>query len=191
MVHYEPNAPVKEARELYFSANGLGDGGYDEPWVHVQFGPLPIRFPNTPARVRSVRLHDLHHLITGFHTDLAGEAEIAAWEIASSCRDHYAAWLLNLLAMAYGLWLCPRRLARAFFCGRQSANLYHRDFAPDLLELTVSQLRQQVSLPTGPVKASMGDRLALGIWSLVATGLGLGIIAVILSPIALLYRLFA
>ena len=186
MVIYDPQAKVKEARRIYFEANDLGEGGYEDPWVHVQFGPIPIRFPNSPARVRSVRLHDLHHLITDFHTDLAGEAEIGAWEIASGCVDHYAAWVLNLMAMAYGLWLCPRRLAQAFFRGRRSTNLYHRDFAPDLLELTVAELRQRVSIPPETVVPTLSDRVALIGWAGVATTLGLAITALLLSPFAVL-----
>jgi ubiquinone biosynthesis protein Coq4 len=39
-----------------------------------------------------VRLHDLHHLVTGYPTDWKGELEISAWEIAGSCRGYVAAW---------------------------------------------------------------------------------------------------
>ena len=64
---------IRDARAQYFAENGFGDGGYTATWVKVQAGPLPIYFPNTAARVRAVRLHDLHHVVTGYDTMWTGE----------------------------------------------------------------------------------------------------------------------
>ena len=75
---------LREARARYFRENGFGeDGGYAKRWVEVQLGPIPFAFPNTQARVRAVLTHDLHHVVTGYATDLVGEAEIAAWVAAA------------------------------------------------------------------------------------------------------------
>jgi hypothetical protein len=77
MVIYSDATPVRQARAEYFRANGFGDdGGYDARWVKVKLGAVPLWFPNTDARRRAVRLHDLHHLATGYETSLVGEAEI-------------------------------------------------------------------------------------------------------------------
>jgi hypothetical protein len=77
MVIYSDATPVRQARAEYFRANGFGDdGGYDAQWVKVKLGAVPLWFPNTDARRRAVRLHDLHHLATGYETSLVGEAEI-------------------------------------------------------------------------------------------------------------------
>jgi NADPH:quinone reductase-like Zn-dependent oxidoreductase len=37
-----------------------------------------------------VKLHDIHHVLTGYDTTWRGKAEIGAWEIASGCGRHYA-----------------------------------------------------------------------------------------------------
>src|SRR6185369_8652618 len=120
VARYADSLTLLEARRQYFDANGFGEGGYDAKWVSVKIGPVPFAFPNTPQRVRSVRLHDLHHVVTDYDTDMTGEAEIGAWEIASNCRDHWAAWLLNLFALGMGLFISPARMWRAFVRGRRS-----------------------------------------------------------------------
>lgn len=110
---------LREAREEYFVRNGLEGRGYGDRWVRFRIGSIPFVFPNSDERRRSVRLHDLHHVVTGYRTTWAGEAEIGGWEIASGCADHYAAWVFNLSAVAIGLVIAPRlecgRLVRRSF----------------------------------------------------------------------------
>ena len=92
MAHYDDDLTLRDARRIYFDANGFGaDGGYHDAWVRFDLGPLPVAFPNTPSRVRAVRFHDLHHIATGYETTTVGEGEIAAWELGGGCADHYAA----------------------------------------------------------------------------------------------------
>jgi hypothetical protein len=110
MPRYADSLTIRAARTQYFAENNFGDGGYTATWVKVQAGPVPFYFLNTAARVRAVRFHDLHHVATDYDTTLTGEAEIGAWEIASGCADQYAAWHLNLQAMAIGLVIAPRGL---------------------------------------------------------------------------------
>ena len=74
MPHYDAALTLREARGRYFAANGLGEGGYDDKWVRLAVGPLRFAFPNTAGRVRAVRYHDLHHVVTGYATDWTGEA---------------------------------------------------------------------------------------------------------------------
>jgi hypothetical protein len=145
-VCYDPTATMRTARARYFEANAFGaDGGYSAKWVDVKLGPVPFPFPNTPSRVRAVRYHDLHHVLTGYDTDIAGEFEISAWEIAAGCRTYVAAWVLNLSGMVGGLVRCPRRTFRAFVRGRRSQSLYARDYEA-LLDRTVAEVRREVSL---------------------------------------------
>ena len=87
----DDNATVFAHREEYFLKNGFSEEGYSEAWVRVQLGPIPVWIPNTSGRKRIVPLHDLHHLLTGFETNLVGEGEIGAWELASGCRFHIPA----------------------------------------------------------------------------------------------------
>lgn len=142
---------VREARARYFAENGLGDGGYDDRFVVLRVAGLPaLAFPNTKQRVRSVRIHDVHHVLTGYATSWRGEAEIAAWELASGCRDHWAAWLLNLSAAAIGLFIAPRAVWRAFRRGRASRNLYEREWDDGILERSVAELRCELGLDGAP-----------------------------------------
>jgi ubiquinone biosynthesis protein Coq4 len=103
-------------------------------------------FPNTSARRRAVRLHDIHHVLTEYETTWAGEAEIAAWELASGCGRYWAAWILDLEAMAVGLLIAPRRVLAAFRRGRKSDNLYRGTWSDELLDERVGDLRRRLHL---------------------------------------------
>src|SRR5262245_38822686 len=136
MAWYLSPLTLRDARSDYFRVAGfLPDGGYADEWVRLKFGRGHIAFPNTAGRVRAVKLHDLHHVLTGYDTTWSGEAEIAAWEIASGCADHYPAWILNLGAFAVGLVIAPKRTFVAFVRGRRSKNLYRTEFSDALLIL--------------------------------------------------------
>ena len=188
MPRYDDSLTLRDARRVYFDANGFGDGGYDKKWVHVKIGPLPFAFPNTPQRVRSVRLHDLHHVVTDYDTDMTGEAEIGAWEIASNCRDHWAAWVLNLFALGMGLFISPPRMWRAFVRGRHSRNLYEREFDEAMLAGTVRELRSRLELNGEAGGGSAGDGVLFAAWSLAALlMLGLGV-AIFLAPLYFVFR---
>jgi hypothetical protein len=58
--------------------------------VKLNSGRLKLAFPNTQARIRAVRYHDLHHVVTDYETNWKGESEIGAWEVATGCRDFMA-----------------------------------------------------------------------------------------------------
>lgn len=133
---------MREARREYFAANRFGDdGGYGSAWVDFELGGVPFPFPNTPARVRAVRYHDLHHVLTGYATDFVGELEISGWEIGAGCGAFVAAWVLNLAGMGAGVLRAPRRTFTAFVRGRRSRSLYGRAFEP-LLDQEVGALRR-------------------------------------------------
>jgi hypothetical protein len=180
---------VREARARYFASNGFGDGGYDAKWVKLSLGPVPFAFPNSAARVRAVRLHDLHHVATGYDTSLLGEAEIGAWEIGGSCRGFVAAWILNLYAMVLGFWISPPGVFRAFVRGRHSRNLYGGAWDEALLERRVGELRRQLGLLAPPIAATPADLAAFVGWSLAALALALATTALVLAPLAWLVQL--
>jgi ubiquinone biosynthesis protein COQ4 len=146
-VHYSDSSPLRHARAEYFRENAFGeDGGYGQRWVKVKLGLVPIWFLNTDGRRRAVRLHDLHHIATGYDTSLVGEAEIGAWELATGCADYYAAWLLNAAAVTMGVFLAPRRVWHAFERGRGCTNLYRVGFEDRWLDETVGALRERLGL---------------------------------------------
>jgi hypothetical protein len=147
-VHYDPNMSVLSARTRYFVENQFGeDGGYNDRWVILaKLGPLKLGFPNTAGRIRAVRRHDLHHLVTGYDTDFIGEAEIAAWELGSGCANFRAAWVLNHLALPIGMLRAPARMARAFARGCNSKNLYAEPFTDALLHERLGAMRDRLGV---------------------------------------------
>ncbi len=137
---------LRAARDRYFAENGFDERSYASAWVRLEAGPVPLFFPNTGARVRAVRFHDLHHALTGYGTSWTGEAEIGAWEIASGCGRHWIAYLLNLQAMAIGLFLSPRRVWEAFRRGRHSGNFYRCEFEGIDLDRPADAYREALGL---------------------------------------------
>lgn len=138
---YAPDMTMRTARDRYFEANGFGaDGGYNELWVDFKLGPVPMPFPNTPGRVRAVKFHDLHHVLTGYETDTRGEFEISAWEIGAGCKNMVTAWVINSGGMVAGILSAPRRTFDAFVRGRRSRTLYGEAFEP-LLDEKVGDMR--------------------------------------------------
>jgi hypothetical protein len=123
---------------------------------------LALPLPNTASRVRAVRVHDLHHIATGYRTTWRGEAEIGAWELAGGCGDYYPAWLLNLYSFAIGLVIAPRRLWQAFLSGRRCRNLYAGELREsEWLGKTVGEFRSSLRLTGGDKEAPREeDRLA-------------------------------
>jgi hypothetical protein len=105
---------MRTARAAYYRDNDFGDDGGDAlTWVPIKLWKLTLKIPNSDGRRRAVRIHDLHHVVTGYATDLRGEAEIGAWELASGCLRWPAATVLNSFALAIGTALspCPSRCA--------------------------------------------------------------------------------
>lgn len=96
-----------------------------------------------------VPLHDLHHVLTGYGTDVLGEAEIGAWELVSGCTSFFL-WWINASAVAVGLMLNPRRVARAGIKAVGHRSLYRHGIAyASLLQMTVGQLRAELGMPEG------------------------------------------
>ncbi len=163
---------LREARAEYFQRNGFPpDGGYQESWVKLKLGPVPIAFPNTSARKRAVPYHDLHHVVTGYDTDLLGEAEIGAWEIASSCRGFGAALYLDLQVMGFVVLAKPREVFRAFLRGRKTENLYGAPFDDALLAKPVSDVQRELGLDREIPAATASDYAAFAGWSVLSVGM--------------------
>ena len=153
----------------HFEANHFGaDGGYGARWVAIKVGPLPFWFPNTQARVKAVRFHDLHHIVTGYRTDFPGETEISAWELATGCASHPAALVLNLAGLGAGLFFQPRTLLCAFARGRRTRNLYRHPYDAALLGTPVGVLRRELGLEGPAPEPTRADALAFAAWAVPA-----------------------
>ena len=184
---YDESATVGQARELYFAANDLGESGYSDRWVRLRLaGRTIIMFPNSAARVRSIRLHDIHHVVAGYDTSWTGEAEVAAWEIGGGCADHGAAWLLNMSALAIGAVIAPVRTLAAFARGRRSRTLYSGEFVPALLAESLGALRRRLELPSKGSSPAATDLALFGLWVPVSMAALVGSYALLLWPLVVL-----
>jgi hypothetical protein len=184
---YHPELTLREARTLYFALNNFGDdGGYNDKWVKIKFGPVPIFFPNISSRASAARYHDLHHILNEYETTLTGEAEIAAWEVATGELPNLSGWFLDLGGFAYGLLLCPRKLYRAFLRGRRSKSLYPLPFTEELLSRKVGEVREALNLNQGTAAARPVDRLAFLKWAIVSGAVSLSVGTLIWTPMTAL-----
>ena len=137
---------LRVALARHYVASGFEEPSVERRWVTFKVGFVPLAFPNSRARVRAVRLHDLHHLATGYGTDLRGEGEQSAWELAAGCHHHWFAWGINLFGAAVGFLVAPRRTVRAFRRGRRCTTLYDGEFHEALLDGSVKDLRLRLNL---------------------------------------------
>jgi hypothetical protein len=153
-----PTLSVREALSLYLGENGFDTASYTAPTFEFEAFGRRYTLPNSPERRRAVPLHDLHHMATGYGTDLVGEAEIGAWELVGGCRTP-TVYLLNLLAMSGGLLLAPLRTLRALRDARGARALYRHDHDYDaLLDLSLGELRARLGIPVDGL-ASRPQRL--------------------------------
>lgn len=165
------------ARAAYYERNQFGaDGGDALAWVPVQMFGLTLKIPNSDGRRRAVRFHDLHHVLTGYGTDLRGEAEIGAWELASGCLRWPAATVLNLFALGVGLLLAPGRLVRAWARGRHTRNLYREAGVDHLLQRRVTDVRSELGLAAAAPRPRFRDLAAV-------VSLALPMLAVMAAPL--------
>jgi hypothetical protein len=182
----DDDATIRSALQQHRADLGIAaDGGVDDRWVVMKLGPVPLPFPNTPARRRVVDLHDVHHLLSGFHTDNPGEGEISAWELGSGgCGRYLAAWGLDLAGlMLIVVW--PRRVFSAFRSGRRTRNGYRYDFEA-LEQKTLGQVRRElVRPPRGAFASLTSDLLWLGVMLLAAipTGVALFLLVLVSTPV--------
>ena len=138
---------VRSARDLFLMRNGFSMASYGAAFVEIPLGPITARIPNTEGRKAVVPWHDLHHVITGYGTDLIGEAEIGMWELRAGCTT-VAAYVLNTMAVALGLLLAPKRVARAFQRARGAQSLYRQQLDyDDVLDVSVAALRRMAAVP--------------------------------------------
>ena len=139
---------MQQAREAYFQRSGFDGRTYTDKWARYRVGRLfTVLIPNTQARIRAAKLHDLHHIATDYETSWIGEAEVSAWELASGgCGRHRIVWLFDTAALLLGCLISPKRVIRAFRRGTFSQNLYQQEFSEAMLAQTVGSLRSSLRI---------------------------------------------
>jgi hypothetical protein len=142
---------VRVGRDAYLAENGFTLEAYDAKWTPASLFGLSFSVPNTPTHRRAIMWHDLHHVATGYGTDLAGEAEISAWELRRGLAglDLYVSAIVVTAALS-GLAIAPLRTWRAWqAAGRSGRNLFARALSEydTLLELDIAELRRRLGVP--------------------------------------------
>lgn len=141
---------VEQGRDAYLAENGFSVAAYDEPWTQASLFGIGFSVPNTSRHRWAIMLHDLHHVVTGFGTDIVGEAEISAWEARRGLRTlglYTGAIVFNLALL--GLFFAPRRTLRAWRASSSSqASLFHdaRPYA-EIIASSVGEMRQRMGVP--------------------------------------------
>lgn len=140
---------IAAAVDRYMRANNFTREAYTAPSVPIPIGPFTVQLANGPARRRAIAQHDVHHVLTGYRTDLAGEAEIGAFELRAGCTSAFL-WAINLAAVAIGLVIAPRRVLRAFRRARGARTLYALGVAAAEVDgVDVVDLRARAGIPRG------------------------------------------
>jgi hypothetical protein len=106
--------------------------------------------------------------------------------VASGCKRHYVAWLLNIYAFALGIVIAPRAVYNAFVQGRRSQNLYAQEFNEAWLEQKVGDLRKQLGLEITTSAGTAKDKIAFAIWAITCVLVYLTATIITFSPVLLL-----
>jgi hypothetical protein len=146
---FPPDWTARRGRDAYLAENGFTVDEYEARWTKASFFMLDFAVPNTKKHRAAIMLHDLHHVATGFGTDLAGEGEISAWEVRAGLRGlglYVGAIVVSGALM--GLMLAPRRTIRAWKAANGARALWTRGLPYDaLLAKKIDELRALAGVP--------------------------------------------
>jgi len=144
----DDQTPKDILHKFYLENNLDEDGGQRSSSVKVELAKgFHFYFPNFDARRKAVIKHDIHHLVTGYSTDLIGESEISAWEIASGCKKYWFAFFIDTSGFMLGLPLNFWRVLKAFARGRRTKNLYADLISTEkALNMKIGELRSYLDL---------------------------------------------
>ena len=140
---------VLQGRDAYLAENGFTVEAYDLWWTPASVLGIPVPVLNTHRHRQAIMLHDLHHVVTGYGTDLAGEGEISAWEVSRGL-DGLGLYVSGIVVsvLGYGLMTAPLRTVAALRVARGSASLFQSTHTyEELLSMTIGALRAELGLP--------------------------------------------
>ncbi len=141
---------VEQGRDAYLVENGFTAAAYDEPRTEASFLGIRFTVPNTPRHRWAIMLHDLHHVVTGYGTDLVGEGEISAWEARRGLRPLglYTGSIVVTGALV-GFVAAPRRVWRAWRASPPRGGSLFHDSRPyeEITASNVGQLRERLGVP--------------------------------------------
>ena len=131
---------ARTALQEFYATEGLPPHGNLTVWVDwvTVFG-VHLPLPNIFGRYKVLPYHDLHHLVTAYGTDEAGECEVGAWTLATG-GGPWLGLIYDTMTTTLGFVRFPRRTLAAWRRGRASRNLYAYPLG-DLLEMDVAAVR--------------------------------------------------
>jgi len=139
----EETTTAAEALARFRGDRGITASGDDAARFIVPIGPLRLSFPN-PGKLR---LHDLHHILSGYDNDLLGEAEVSCLELRGGGLN----WIITVLclgAIALGLLLAPRRMLRAWRAAKGVRTVYSLPHTEaEILSWSLARLRAELRIP--------------------------------------------
>lgn len=144
------NWTVKEGLEAYMLESGFEIEHYELDSTPASFMGISFSVPNTPKHREMIKLHDLHHVATGFGTDMAGEGHISAWEFRNGIRGTglYVGSII-FTGVLLGLVVSPRKTFRLLREKSEKPPLFGRsdiDYI-ELLDMKISDLRELLGVP--------------------------------------------
>jgi hypothetical protein len=164
-------------RDEFRKANGIPDSTASFEWIKLGPVPVPVPIPNPPARRRALRIHDLHHLVTGYRTDLAGEAQISAWECGAGLGGEAVAWVFCPSGTLGGMLRRPRPTVAAYARGRRARSLFGQD--PEVVDsLTLDAANAWCRTGVPAPEPTLRDWAGAVGWAC------FGIISLVLPPVA-------
>ncbi len=180
----DPQRTLGALRADFLDDKAFDDGEVVHKWIEwVKLGPIPIPIPNPPSRVQALKLHDVHHIVTGYGTDWIGEYEISGWEVGAGLHTNPVAWTFCLMGHTAGLVVCPRKTVRAFARGRRCRTLLDQD--PDVVfGKTLAEGRAFCGTDQPQPEVTAGDVTRAVGWG------ALGVFTSLLPPLAWLIARF-
>ncbi|MCD6068471.1 MAG: uncharacterized protein K0S33_3297 [Bacteroidetes bacterium] len=188
----ENQTPGELLAKFYADNNLDADGGQNASSVKIELtSAICFYFPNFNARRRAVIKHDIHHLLTGYETNVAGESEISAWEIASGCKSYWAAFLIDSSGVMLGVLFNFWDVLKAFSRGRRTKNLYHELFSTEkALGMKIGELQTVLGLNDHP-KNTRPTFIDFCLFSLfLVFGTIYSVLSLVLLPFIILYTLY-
>lgn len=194
-VNINDKTPNELLSEFYKNYNLGDDGGQSSSYVKIDLTKnFYFYFPNFDARRKAVLKHDIHHLVTGYESIMKGETEISTWEIASGCKNYWAAFIINMQGMIMGIpMLNINGIFKAFKRGRRTENLYTDVFTEvQVLNMKISEIRAHLKLDTydkdTDIPATFEDFLYF--ISYLILGECIALVTLLFLPFVVLYTLY-
>ena len=155
-----PDWTVKQGLDAYLMESGFQIEHYDAKSTPASFMGVSFSVPNTPKHREMIKLHDLHHVATGFGTDMAGEGHISAWEFRKGLKGvGFYVGIIIFTGMMLGLFVSPKNTIGLLRAEKGEPPLFGRkdlDYE-GLLSLRISELRSLLGLPeSGLFKGTRG-----------------------------------